>query len=165
MSDSNQLPKLHEAVLSGDYNDVLKLLENGICKLDDEDFGGLQALHFASRIGDIKIAQLLLSKGSNINAENNFGSTPLHEAVRRGEVDMVKFLISAGADLSIGDIDSNTPLHLAVMCEDGELIPILLAAGAPLNVKNKDDETPIQVTEDTEIIEFIQAYQKLHPQQ
>ncbi|KAF2075570.1 hypothetical protein CYY_003113 [Polysphondylium violaceum] len=158
---TNALPQLHEAVINGDFKTVKEMIDSGKYNLEEEDFGGLHPLHFAARMGNIQIGEYLLDKGANINAENNFGSTPLHEAVRRGEVEFVKFLISRKVDLSIGDIDDNTPLHLAVMCEDGELIPMLLEAGAPLDAKNKDDDTPIQVTEDKEIIDYINAFSQL----
>eukprot|EP01132_Coremiostelium_polycephalum_P004808 gene4808-5994_t len=154
----NSLPKLSEAIVNGNYEQVKEMIDSGNFKLDEIDFGGLQPLHFTSRMGNVRMAELLLNVGADINAENNYGSTPLHEAVRRGEVDMVKFLIERKADLTIGDIDGNTPLHLAVRCEDGELIPILIKAGSPLDITNSDNETPIQVTEDQEIIDYITAY-------
>ncbi|EFA76578.1 aquaporin-like protein [Heterostelium album PN500] len=102
---------------------------------------------------------------SSSSTKNHYGSTPIHEAVRRGEVEMVKFLLTQNADLTIGDIDDNTPLHLAIMCEDGELIPILLEAGAPLDLKNKDNDTPAQVTQDKEILDFIQEFIKYKAEQ
>ncbi|EGG18753.1 ankyrin repeat-containing protein [Cavenderia fasciculata] len=157
------IPALHDAIINNDYERVSLLIESGKHALDEGDFGGLQPLHFCARMGHINMAELLLSKGANINAENNYGSTPLHEAVRRGEVEMVQYLIKKNCDVAAVDIDSNTALHLAVMCEDGELIPMLLEAGAPLYLKNKDDETPIQVTEDQEIIDFLKEWIVDHP--
>ncbi|KAN0012094.1 hypothetical protein ACTFIU_000317 [Dictyostelium citrinum] len=164
-NQSTELPKLHEAIINGNFEDVKKMIDSGNVNLEEGDFGGLHPLHFAARMGNIAIGQYLLDKGVDINAENNYGSTPILEAVRRGEVEFVKFLISRGANLSIGDIDDNTPLHLAVMCEDGELIPILLEAGSPLDAKNKDDETPIQVTEDKDIIDYINEFKALKEKQ
>ncbi|KAM9989540.1 hypothetical protein ACTFIY_005585 [Dictyostelium cf. discoideum] len=164
-NQSTELPKLHEAIINGNFEDVKKMIDSGNVNLEEGDFGGLHPLHFAARMGNIAIGQYLLDKGVDINAENNYGSTPILEAVRRGEVEFVKFLISRGANLSIGDIDDNTPLHLAVMCEDGELIPILLDAGSPLDAKNKDDETPIQVTEDKDIIDYINEFKALKEKQ
>eukprot|EP01133_Synstelium_polycarpum_P007968 gene7968-9362_t len=149
------LPLLHESILDNDYNKAKALIESGNHKLDQGDFGGLQPLHFCARMGNVQMAELLISHGACVNAENNYGSTPIHEAVRRGETAMVAYLISKGADLTIGDIDANTPLHLAVMCEDGELIIMLCDAGAPLDLKNKDDETCIQATTDTDIIQYL----------
>ncbi|GAM27666.1 hypothetical protein SAMD00019534_108420, partial [Acytostelium subglobosum LB1] len=158
------IPQLHDAILDNDYNKVKAMIESGNHKIDEGDFGGLQPLHFCARMGNVKMAELLLGAGADINADNHYGSTPMHEAVRRGEVEMVKFLIARKADLTLGDIDENTPLHLAIMCEDGELIPILMEAGAPLDLKNKDDDTPAQVTQDKEILEYIEDFVKKQQQ-
>jgi hypothetical protein len=45
----------------------------------------------------------VLSKETDINAQDESGWTPLHRAVYSGEIDVVRFLIDQGADYNITD--------------------------------------------------------------
>ena len=66
-------------------------------------------LHAASR-GRKEIAELLISKGVDVNATGN-GQSPLHLAAIMGHVEVTELLIASGADLEGTDKHGNTPLH------------------------------------------------------
>lgn len=57
-------------------------------------------LHQALRISDIASAELLLSRGANINIHNANSLTPLHESVWRLKHNDIRFLIERGCDLN-----------------------------------------------------------------
>ena len=48
----------------------------------------------------MKVAELLISKGANVNEKNNYGKTPLHYASQNGHLKVVELLISYGAAFS-----------------------------------------------------------------
>lgn len=48
----------------------------------------------------LKIADLLISRGADVNAADDMGITPLMEAAARGDLEMALFLIKKGADIN-----------------------------------------------------------------
>ncbi len=54
-------------------------------------------MHNAAAKGHGEIAQALISKGFDVNAEGDYGENPLHRACEGGYHEVVKLLLSAGA--------------------------------------------------------------------
>ena len=70
-----------------DFTDVAEiLLDNGA------DVNLQNPLLFAARVGNLKMVQLLMSKGANINATNSTGQTALQIAQQNGHTNIVNFL-------------------------------------------------------------------------
>ncbi len=94
---------LHQTVLSKNFDEVKKILEN-TSDIDLADKLGRTPLHYAAFNGDLKSAQLLLEKGADINAlDNSKQWTPLFFAVFMKHQDMTNLLIKEGADQTIKD--------------------------------------------------------------
>jgi len=53
-------------------------------------------LHYAAGIGNKDLAELLLSKGADVNAVNNKGVTPLAVAIQNGHDAVILFLRAHG---------------------------------------------------------------------
>lgn len=105
---------LHAAAYRGDADLVAELLKNGVDP-NITDFKGNNALHYltkgsGNRIEDVlRIANLLLDQGTNVNALNQMGETPLMVAwfyECPGEVmshyTLVSYLMKRGADPLLG---------------------------------------------------------------
>ena len=75
--------------------------------------GGLTALVFASREGDIESARALLDGGANVNQPTEAGWTPLLTAVNNRNYRLAKLLIDRGADPNLANRAGWTPLYLA----------------------------------------------------
>jgi len=56
-------------------------------------------IHVAAKWGKIKMVNLLMSKGANIEAKTRDGLTPLHCAARSGHHEVVDILIEKGAPI------------------------------------------------------------------
>ena len=69
-------------------------------------------LHRAPRIREdsVKIMQMLVESGAELDARNKFGKTPLHVAVEREDVEGVKWLVRAGCRLDVRDNRGKTAL-------------------------------------------------------
>jgi hypothetical protein len=59
--------------------------------------GRLSPIFFAAKSGNSKLLQYLASKGADVNARSNFGTTPLMHAVSAGHLEASKTLIALGA--------------------------------------------------------------------
>lgn len=62
---------------------------------------------------DSILVDLFLSKGCNINEQDEAGNTPLHCAVQYGKSELVKMLVEKGADINTKNTFEDTPLKLA----------------------------------------------------
>ena len=116
--------------------------------------GGLTALTFAAREGDLDSAKKLLDAGADVNQATEYGWTPLLTAVNNRNYRLAQLLIDRGADVNKPNKGGWTPLYLAVdnrNIEGGdypvpkpdidhlEVINSLLAKGANPNAKVKDN--------------------------
>ena len=76
--------------------------------------GGLTALTFAAREGDIDSARKLLDAGADVNQTTEYGWTPLLTAVNNRNYRLAKLLLERGANANLANKGGWTPLYLAV---------------------------------------------------
>jgi ankyrin repeat protein len=95
----------------------------------------------ATRVRNVKVAQLLLEAGANVNQEHeglgsNRGTTAAHMAARQGDVDLLRLLLAYGADMNYtGSEDRWTPLHTATFSGKSNAIHFLLECCEPASFK------------------------------
>ncbi len=130
--------------------------------LDDREFfvrrqnaegGGLTALVFAAREGDLESARILVTGGADVNQATQYGWTPLLTATQNRHYALATFLLERGADPNIANKGGWAPLYLATdnrNIEGGDypvragdldhldFIKTLLARGANVNARAKD---------------------------
>ena len=75
--------------------------------------GGLTALVFAAREGDIDSAKALVGRGAKINQTTEYGWTPLLTAINNRNYALAQMLIDRGADVNLANKGGWTPLYLA----------------------------------------------------
>lgn len=103
---------------------------------------GATDLHFAAQAGNaIEVAQQV-SKGTDINAQDDNGNTPLKYACAEPHVEVVRKLIDLGASVTLADSRGFTPLHCAAghgfWPEALEIADLLLNHGAQINQQSHD---------------------------
>ena len=100
-------------------------------------------LHEAAEMGRADAAELLLEKGSDVNAVGIRGFAPLHSAAWGGHTEVAKVLIAHKANVNARDEDGNTPLVWAAGAGHTNTIVLLLASGADVNARDKYGNCPL----------------------
>lgn len=67
-----------------------------LCDLSVVDFKGRSLLHYAARIGNMKLTTSLIKAGISVNILDDDSNTPLFEAVHNGHCDVAKLLFYSG---------------------------------------------------------------------
>ena len=75
------------------------------------------------------IAELLIAKGADLNAKDDWSQTPLHRAVEKNSKEAVIILISKG-DLNAKEHMGQTALQFATTSKNLEIAELLKKAGA-----------------------------------
>ena len=157
--------EIHDAVKSGDIKKVSQIIDSNPNVISEESPGDTP-LHIAAQYGNIEMANLLLSKGSNINSSSGFASfeynrhitffvknlTPLHTAVIHNQKEMVSFLVSKGADGNAGDLSGSTPIFFA---NNTDIAKTLVKNGADINLRNNLGETAIFHIDDKDTLKYL----------
>ncbi|GFF62754.1 hypothetical protein IFM47457_01977 [Aspergillus lentulus] len=121
---------------------IIKLLLQTETSVDDKDATGRTPLSRASGNGHEAVAELLISKGADVNA-GNYGKPPLLHAVEEGHEEVAKLLINKGADVNAGKYYCWTPLYCAIEKGYQEVAKLLINMGADTNVCDTDGSTPL----------------------
>ena len=103
------------------------------------------ALHFASVTGDLKVVEALLSKGAEIDVQDEDRCTPLMLASRWGHINILLYLIDHDADVNKKDGRKRTALHYASESGDFKVVKALLSKGAEIDVEDGDHRTPLML--------------------
>ena len=116
--------------------------------------GGLTALVFAAREGDMESAAALVEAGAPVDQTTEYGWTPLLTAVNNRNYRLASYLLEKGADPNLANKGGWTPLYLATdnrNIEGGdypvpkadmdhlEMIRLLLEKGANPNARVKEN--------------------------
>ena len=97
-------------------------------------------LHEAIWGGHVAIAELLISKGANVNAKDNNGLTPMHWAETK---EIAEVLIANGADVNTKWKGGLTYLHQAAVKGRNGVAELLIGKGLDVNAKDEDGDTPL----------------------
>ena len=145
-NDSGDTP-LMEAVKKGDEQSMFMLLEHPGIELDQRSSNnyGNTVLRCAIKAPslNIKNINMLLDKGIDVNAKDQYGWTALHEAAQEGHENIVQTLLDNGAEVNAKNKYGSTALHDAVRFGRGTIVQTLLDNGAEVNAKNKYGETAL----------------------
>jgi ankyrin repeat protein len=100
-------------------------------------------LHWAAMNGSIRICELLLQSGADVNASSGNGNykgySPLHNCINREDTNLYfridffsvcRLLVESKADLTFLDHFGYTPLRRAICCDQHDIAEYLRSVGA-----------------------------------
>ena len=132
-----------EAAEQGDIEAVKEYLAAGT---DVNAGGGLDdngepllwtPLHHAAWGGHKEIAELLIAKGAEVDANHDGEGTPLDSAIIGGEKEIAELLIDEGADVNAKDDEGETPLDFAILVGRDETAALLRKHGGKTGAELK----------------------------
>ena len=103
---------LHQAALSGDYDQAATLIAAG-ADVNARDENGAAPLQYAVRASHLDIVTLLLTQGADVNTADRIGETPLYAAALH-DTPIVEVLLAHRADPNGHERFGRTPLSQAV---------------------------------------------------
>jgi ankyrin repeat protein len=134
---------LIEAVQKQDVQRVRTLLQQGT-DVNQAEFDGSTALHWAAYVDDPDIMDVLLKAGAKVNLANQFGITPLMQACDSRDPKIVDLLLNAGADANARAEGGETPVMRAARVGNPEVMKLLLAHGGDPKAKEpSQDQTAL----------------------
>ncbi|MHC4662573.1 MAG: ankyrin repeat domain-containing protein [Planctomycetota bacterium] len=128
---------------NGDEAMAALLIKNGINPNTRLRASGDTMLHVAARNGHIKVMELLLKKGADVDAINLMSATPLQLAIGANQKETVKFLTENAADIRTVDRAGKTPLIWAAERGHVDFVKILIDRSVKLNVVDKNGMTAL----------------------
>nr|XP_054600550.1 KN motif and ankyrin repeat domain-containing protein 1 [Nothobranchius furzeri] len=151
MTDGNGNTALHYSVSHSNFGIVKKLLDAGVCNVNQQNAAGytpimLAALAAVADPKDMRVVQQLFAKG-DVNAKaSQAGQTALMLAVSHGRMDMVQPLLALGAEVNIQDDEGSTALMCASEHGHVDIVKLLLAQpDCDATLTDSDESTALSI--------------------
>src|SRR5437867_3135003 len=127
--------ELADAAMKGNRDAVRSLLQRKV-DVDAPQIDGTTALHWAVRLDDAAMAEMLIRAGANVSAANREGVTPMQLAALNGNAVIIRKLIATGANPNapLGQY-GDTAVMMASRTGKTDAIEALLQSGANVNAK------------------------------
>ena len=141
---------------------IADILKNYPESINERDETGRTPLMYAVKRENIKIIELLLKAGAEIEGSDNNKDTPLVFAVSNRNKEIIQMLLKAGANPSATNINEKSVLNYAVntnIC-DVNIVRMLLEAGADLKQADITGGTPLMYAVKRENIKIIELLLK-----
>jgi uncharacterized protein len=123
-----------DAAAKGDRNAVRSLIQRK-ADVNAPQVDGTTALHWAARVDDLDLADMLIAAGAKVSDANREGVTALQLAAINGSAPMLQKLLKAGADPNTPlDQFQDTALMMAARTGKTDALRVLLETGAKVNV-------------------------------
>lgn len=152
VNDDSQDPPLFFAVSEDRVNAARALLAAG-AKIHKENDLGQQPINQAT---SLRMLELLIEYGADINHVDGCGKLPLMEFASRGNATAVRTLLASGAQVDKTST-GKTALHAAVCADNVETVKVLLDAGADVNALDGDSQSVLFRVQSRRMLAFLVA--------
>ena len=125
-----------------EISELANILKDPLFEVEKKGRGS--PLHMAVLKGHKEVVELLIAKGSKIEAKGyRGGETPLHLAAQNGHKGIVELLLLKGADVKAVTKNGSTALHKAAKNGIKDSAELLLSEGADIKAMDKNGYTPL----------------------
>jgi ankyrin repeat protein len=144
---------LPESAMIGDTETVRRLLDlEADVNARDPDENGTALLH-AARGGHVTTVRLLLERGADVFATDEYGETPLYAAAEAGRAAVAAILVDFGA---VKNQDGALPV--AVAGGHTEMAALLLGRDASVNERTSGGDTPLMTAARDGLSNIVQLF-------
>lgn len=146
--NQGQIP-LFNAVAREDYEIVRLLIDHGSDVNNFNSTTKTTLLHEAALQnhldGHLKVIEVLLKRGADVNAQDQDGMTPLQCLVKEGNSKIINLLLSFNADVNLKDNSGEIPLVKAIKFKKHiDIVNLLIDHGSDVNtIDVKTGKTPL----------------------
>jgi hypothetical protein len=99
--------------------------------------GGTPGIHLAAWRGHEAVVRLLLDRGADVDAKDEYGWTALRKVAVRGREAVVQQLLDRGADVNARTNERRTALRKMTEKRHEAVVQLLLDLGADINARDK----------------------------
>jgi ankyrin repeat protein len=142
---------LRQAVKENQWQIVSELIEQ---KLVDKSVMS-SALMDASEKSDVKIIELLLAHGADINVKDRSGNTLLIMAIMQYNLGFIAFFLKKGININVKNQLGMTALLVAASKGYSDIVKKLVAQGAEVDLKNSEGYTALMLAVDNRFFELV----------
>ena len=147
IKDKNGDIAIHFAIVGGLLPMVQYFIEKKNIDIDLPGQNKTTPLIYACSFGKLQIAEYLISKGANMNAQDCDGCTPFHAAAFCGLLPIVKkFVEERNENVDTLNFNGMTPLILACIANRYSVAEYLISKGANVNIMDNYGRTPFLIT-------------------
>ena len=132
--------------------------------------GGLTALHFAGREGDVETARVMLDAGVDVNRRYRNKLTALMWAASyedgvgiRAAESVIDLLLKAGAEIDAADDRGRTALMMAAELDHAGVVDLLIRSGADPNLRDKAGRNAFDLSAGDEVRRLLSSPPQLRP--
>jgi ankyrin repeat protein len=138
---------LFNALDNSDTLGVMEVLEKYPKTINSRDYLWQTPLHSCANHKNTLITQHLISKGAEIDFQDEYGNTALHKAMYFSNDKIADLLIEKGANYCIPNNDGDTALHLAIKSGNSSLLKEMFkhTSKLKLNISDQDGNTPLML--------------------
>ena len=111
--------------------------------MDHYNLSGYTALIYAARKPNIKMLDILLKAGADVNHFNVSRETALMFAASRCDINMLGTLLKSGAEVNLKNNKGEDALYQAAFSANYKAIELLLEAGADVNSRTTEGLLPL----------------------
>eukprot|EP01133_Synstelium_polycarpum_P017763 gene17763-21186_t len=162
---------LHFAAFAGNLDICQLLVEQGNAAVLSISKDGTLPLHYLARHAFdrgptatkfVAVLQLLLDRGTPIDAKTIRGETALHRACFFGSIQVASFLIDNKAELDIQNKRGETPLYFAVLGRHKQIVTLLVENGANCTLGGETGTAldAARMTEQRELLCFLSGFSR-----